>query len=224
VVDRNAAVEIGQDSSAVLIDREQEISSRREVEADDVLAVGKGKGIGGVARKSDISNCGQKVLQFSSMDNVLYKIKDRDTIAYRREQAGAIGSKEQVALAVDCPQKIGELKKRVRQQFLRSIEDHTNLEVCLHFPFATARSAPVKNSSFCSQPPNPKKDKPRISDSPVPHPKGDSGYANPKQARPGILQKTKGDSGGSKQRAAHRLSPFHSRISDQSSHSSPVNS
>ena len=52
-MDCNATVEIGQDSSAVLIDREQEISSRREVEANDVLAVGKRKGIGGVARKSE---------------------------------------------------------------------------------------------------------------------------------------------------------------------------
>lgn len=51
------------------------------------------------------------------MDNLLYKIKDRDTIAYRREQAGAIGSKEQVALAVDCPQKIGELKTELGSSF-----------------------------------------------------------------------------------------------------------
>jgi hypothetical protein len=45
VVNRNAPVEIGQDSSAIFVDREQEISSRREVEADDILAVGKRKGI-----------------------------------------------------------------------------------------------------------------------------------------------------------------------------------
>jgi hypothetical protein len=51
VVNRNAPVEIGQDSSTILVDREQKISSRCEVEADDVLAVGKRKGIGGIARK-----------------------------------------------------------------------------------------------------------------------------------------------------------------------------
>jgi hypothetical protein len=51
-MNRNATVEIGQDSSAILVDREQKISSRREVKADDVLAVGKGKGIGGVTRSS----------------------------------------------------------------------------------------------------------------------------------------------------------------------------
>jgi hypothetical protein len=51
VVNRNAPVEIGQDNSTILVDREQKISSRCEVEADDVLAVGKRKGIGGIARK-----------------------------------------------------------------------------------------------------------------------------------------------------------------------------
>lgn len=50
VVNGNAPVEIGQDSSSILVDREQKISSRCEVEADDVLAVGKRKGIGGVTK------------------------------------------------------------------------------------------------------------------------------------------------------------------------------
>jgi hypothetical protein len=51
VVNRNATVEIGQNSSAILVDCEQKISSRCEVEADDVLAVGERKGIRGIARK-----------------------------------------------------------------------------------------------------------------------------------------------------------------------------
>jgi hypothetical protein len=71
------------------------------------------------------------------MDDLLHKIKDRDTIAYWREQAGAIGSKEQVALAVDRPQKIGELYTKLASS-LTSIQNRTDLKVCLHFPFAIA--------------------------------------------------------------------------------------
>ena len=60
-----------------------------------------------------MSNCGSKNCSFIIVDDLLHKIKDRDAIAYWREQAGAIGSKEQVALAVDRPQKIGELDKEL---------------------------------------------------------------------------------------------------------------
>lgn len=42
-------------------------------------------------------------------EDILHKVKDRNSIAYRRKQAGAIGSKEQIALTVDRPQQVGEL-------------------------------------------------------------------------------------------------------------------
>ena len=67
-----------------------------------------------------VSNCSQRTLQFSDIDDLLHKIKDRDAIAYWREQAGAIGSKEQVALAVDRPQKIGELNAELDSTFSRN--------------------------------------------------------------------------------------------------------
>lgn len=49
--------------------------------------------------------------RISTIEYILYEVKDRDPIAYRREQAGAIGGKEQVTLTVDRPQKIGELQQ-----------------------------------------------------------------------------------------------------------------
>lgn len=44
-MNRNAPVEIGQNSSAILINREQKISSRCEVKSNNILAVGERKGI-----------------------------------------------------------------------------------------------------------------------------------------------------------------------------------
>ena len=37
---------------------------------------------------------------------ILYEVEYRHSIAYWRQQAGSIGSEEQVALAVDCAQQI----------------------------------------------------------------------------------------------------------------------
>ena len=139
------------------------------------------------------------------MNDLLHKIKDRHTIAYWREQAGAIGSKEQVALAVDRPQKIGELYEGLASIYgvpraiptLKSVFIFSLRQLdTLRQNFVFARIAQIQ------------KDKARISDSPIPYPKRDSRYASIEQARPGILQKTKGDSGGSSNQAAHHLSPF----------------
>lgn len=40
---------------------------------------------------------------------LLDQVKDRDSVAHRREQAGSVGREEQVALAVDGAEQIGEL-------------------------------------------------------------------------------------------------------------------
>lgn len=60
----------------------------------------------------------------SIMYDLLHKIKDRDTIAYWREQAGTIGSKEQVTLAVDRPQKIGELYTELASILSKHLESY----------------------------------------------------------------------------------------------------
>ena len=75
----------------------------------DIRAVRKREGIRGVPSKNvSIRSHGKDK---SSQGGVLYKIENRDPVAYGRKQAGAIRCKEQIALVVDCSQEIGELVK-----------------------------------------------------------------------------------------------------------------
>lgn len=55
VVGRYSALDIGQDGVAVLVDGEQEVAPRREADAGDVLAVGKGKRVRLVAARRGMS-------------------------------------------------------------------------------------------------------------------------------------------------------------------------
>ena len=84
-------------------------------------------------------------------EHLLDKVKDRDPIAYGREQTGTIWSKEQIALTVNRPQKIGELaivnSERPNIEIRNSA---TYLEVSLHFTTCDSSRCSVKNSS-CSK-------------------------------------------------------------------------
>lgn len=112
MVHRNSAVEIRQDRAAIFVDRKQELPVGDEVQAVNVGAVGEGEGIRSIT--ADISNC-----QVHSGSDILNKVKNRDLIAYRGEQAIPIGGEEEVSFAIDRPQEIGKLRSQqgVRRVF-----------------------------------------------------------------------------------------------------------
>ena len=92
---------------ALVVDRKQEVAPRRKADARNVFAVRERKGVRFVARphRQPASDMSERLVFVFLLDQV----KDCDPVAHGREQAGSVGREEQVALAVDGAEKIGEL-------------------------------------------------------------------------------------------------------------------
>jgi len=66
----------------------------------------------------------------------LYKIKDSDSIAYRRKQTRSFRVKEEIASTIYCPEQVGELSKCYCVVGSAARESRAHLEVCLHIRIA----------------------------------------------------------------------------------------